>query len=148
MNELLMALRIVLANKFVMYFKAHSYHWNVESDRFAMLHDFFGEIYAEVHGSIDEIAERVRIVGAYAPISLMELYNYKMIDEDSVKPASCTEMIQSLVDANDKVIDSLNKLFEIAESQNEHGIADYVAGRIDTHKKHAWMLRSHIKGAE
>lgn len=147
MNELLMALRIVLANKFVMYFKAHSYHWNVESDRFAMLHDFFGDIYADVHGSIDEVAERIRIIGAYAPISLMELYNYKMIDEDSVKPASCTEMVANLVDANSKVIDSLNKLFEIAEAQGEHGIADFVAGRIDTHKKHAWMLKAHIKSS-
>ncbi len=142
-----MALRIVLANKFVMYFKAHSYHWNVESDRFAMLHDFFGDIYADVHGSVDEIAERVRIIGAYAPVSLMELYNYKLIDEDSTKPASCREMLSNLAEANDKVIDSLNKLFEIAEAQKEHGIADFVAGRIDTHKKHAWMIRAHLKGS-
>lgn len=141
-----MALRIVLANKFVMYFKAHSYHWNVESDRFAMLHDFFGDIYTDVHGSIDEVAEHVRILGAYAPISLMELYNYKMIDEDSVKPASCREMLVSIADSNAKVIDSLNKLFELAEAQNEHGLADFVAGRIDVHKKHAWMIKSHITG--
>lgn len=146
MNELLMALRIVLANKFVMYFKAHSYHWNVESDRFKMLHDFFGEIYEEVYGSIDTVAEHIRILGAYAPISLMELYNYKMIDEDSTKPASCTEMLVRLGDANAKVIESLNKLFELAEAQNEQGLADFVAGRIDTHKKHAWMIRSHITG--
>jgi len=71
-----------------------------------------------------------------------------MIDEDSVKPASCAEMISNLVDANEKVIDSLNKLFEIATAQKEQGIADYVAGRIDIHKKHGWMLRSHIKGVE
>lgn len=143
-----MALRIALANNFVMYFKAHSYHWNVESDRFAMLHNFFGNIYEDVYASIDEYAERLRILGVYAPISLMELYNYKMIDEDSVKPASCAEMISNLVDANEKVIDSLNKLFEIATAQKEQGIADYVAGRIDIHKKHGWMLRSHIKGVE
>jgi starvation-inducible DNA-binding protein len=117
MDELLMALRIVLANKFVMYFKAHSYHWNVESDRFAMLHDFFGDIYQDIHGSTDEVAERIRIINAYAPISIMELYNYKLIDEDSTKPASCTDMVLNLIDANTKVIDSLNKLFEIAEAQ-------------------------------
>jgi starvation-inducible DNA-binding protein len=147
MNELLMALRIVLANKFVMYFKAHSYHWNVESDRFAMLHDFFGDIYQDVHGSTDDVAERIRIIGAYAPVSIMELYNYKLIDEDSTKPSSCTDMVLNLIDANTKVIDSLNKLFEIAEAQKEHGIADFVAGRIDVHKKHAWMLKAHVKSS-
>jgi starvation-inducible DNA-binding protein len=148
MNELLMALRIVLANKFVMYFKAHSYHWNVESDRFKMLHDFFGEIYGEIHTSIDPVAEHIRILGAYAPISLMELYNYKLIDEDSTKPASCREMLISLGATNQQVIESLNKLFELAEAQNEHGLADFVAGRIDVHKKHGWMIKSHITGEQ
>jgi len=43
------------------------------------------------------------------------------------------------------VIDSLNKLFELADAQNEQGLADWAAGRLDSHKKHAWMIRSSLK---
>ena len=135
-------LREVIANKFVMYFKAQSYHWNVEGIQFSQLHDFFGEIYAEVYGSVDTAAEELRALNQYAPISLMELYNHKTITEDTVKPETVGNMLLLLAMANDEVISSLNKLFTAAEAANEQGLADYAAGRIDTHKKHAWMIRS------
>jgi starvation-inducible DNA-binding protein len=54
MNDLIEQMKVVLADSFVMYTKAHGYHWNVEGTLFPMLHDFFGDIYAEVYGSIDD----------------------------------------------------------------------------------------------
>jgi starvation-inducible DNA-binding protein len=55
-------------------------------------------------------------------------------------------MLNSLVVDNNQVIDCLNKTFALASSANEQGLADFIAGRIDTHKKHAWMLTSSLKG--
>lgn len=135
-------LREVIANKFVMYFKAHSYHWNVEGVHFSQLHDFFGDIYAEVYGSVDTAAEELRALNQYAPISLMELYNHKSITEDSAKPETANNMLLNLAVANAEVVSSLNKLFTAASAANEQGLADFAAGRLDTHKKHAWMIKS------
>lgn len=135
-------LREVIANKFVMYFKAHSYHWNVEGVHFSQLHDFFGDIYTEVFGSVDTAAEELRALNQYAPISLMELYNHKSITEDSAKPETANNMLLNLAVANAEVIGSLNKLFTAASAANEQGLADFAAGRLDTHKKHAWMIKS------
>lgn len=145
MEKIAAALKIVLADSFVLYFKAQSYHWNVEGMLFSQYHDFFGGIYEEVYGSIDTTAEHIRILGDYAPISLEELYKYKTIQEDSVKPTDVSSMLSSLQNDNNKLIDNLNKLFEIANAENEQGLADYVASRIDAHKKHAWMIRSSLK---
>jgi starvation-inducible DNA-binding protein len=145
MDELKAALRIVLANKFLMYFKAQSYHWNVEGMFFSQYHDFFGKIYEEVYGSIDATAEELRALDAYAPISINEMYSYATIDEDAMKPSNITDMVQNLFIDNAKVIESLNSLFEIADKQNEQGLADFAAGRLDAHKKHAWMLSSTLK---
>ena len=135
-------LREVIANKFVMYFKAHSYHWNVEGVHFSQLHEFFGDIYEEVFGSVDTAAEELRALNQYAPISLMELYNHKTIIEDSAKPETANNMLLNLAVANAEVIGSLNKLFTAASAANEQGLADFAAGRLDTHKKHAWMIKS------
>jgi starvation-inducible DNA-binding protein len=135
-------LREVLANKFVMYFKAHSYHWNVEGVHFSQLHDFFGDIYEEVFASVDVTSEELRALNQYAPISLMELYANKTITEDSVKPETANNMLLNLAVANAEVIGSLNKLFTAASAANEQGLADFAAGRLDTHKKHAWMIKS------
>ena len=47
MNKLTAAMRIVLANVFIMYFKAHAAHWNVEGPMFSQYHEFFGDLYDE-----------------------------------------------------------------------------------------------------
>lgn len=145
MDELKTAVRIVLANKFFMYFKTQSYHWNVEGMFFPQFHEFFGDLYQEVYGSIDKTAEYLRILGEYAPISIEEIHTYKTIQEDDDKPSSVTAMLQNLQSANSKVIDSLNKLFELADKENEQGLADFAASRLDSHKKHAWMISSCLK---
>ena len=145
MDKLKLIAQMVLGNTFVMYFKAQSYHWNVEGPNFGEMHEFFGDIYAELHAAIDVIAEEIRAMDEYAPISIMELYNTKTIKEDTEKPADSKAMLANLQDANEKVIESLNRLFESASKNNQQGLADFASGRIDIHKKHGWMIRSYLK---
>ena len=145
MDQLTIAMKIVLANTFVMYFKAHSYHWNVEGMFFSQLHDFFGELYEELHGAVDPIAEEIRALNSYAPISMNDLYLHKTCMEDSFKPTDATEMINNLLTSNDSVLSALNSSFKIATDNNQQGLADFISGRIDTHNKHAWMLKAYLK---
>lgn len=148
MEQLELTLNNVLANAFIMYFKAQSYHWNVECKNFAEMHGFFGGLYEDVYTSTDVIAEEMRACGYYAPSSLMELYNYKTITEDAEKPASVDQMLVRIGAANDSMIESLNKLFKDATAADEQGLADFAAGRLDVHKKHGWMIKSFLKGGE
>lgn len=146
MDELIASLHISLANTFVMYFKAHSYHWNVEGKDFPQYHGFLGDLYEELHSAVDPLSERIRVLGQYSPHSLKDMLESSTIEEDSDKPATPEEMFQNLLDANIKVQDSLNKLFELATEHKKQGIADFAAGRLDVHDKHAWFLRSILKG--
>ena len=146
MDELQSALKICLGNTFVMYFQAHSYHWNVEGINFPQYHGFFGDLYEELFGAVDPIAEEIRALDAYAPISLTQLYKYATIEEDVVMPTDLHSRIQRLLDSNQIVLDSLNKTFELATTANKQGLADFVAGRIDIHNKHGWMLKASLKG--
>ena len=146
MDELQSALKICLGNTFVMYFQAHSYHWNVEGINFPQYHGFFGDLYEELFGAVDPIAEEIRALDAYAPISLTQLYKYATIEEDVVMPTDLRGKLQRLLDNNQIVLDSLNKTFQLADAANQQGLADFIAGRIDIHKKHAWMLKASLKG--
>jgi starvation-inducible DNA-binding protein len=145
MDELKLGIKILLADTFVMYFKTHSYHWNIEGIEFSQYHDFFGNLYLDVYGAIDPTAERLRALDEYAPMSLMELYDVKTIQEDSVRPILLIDMLTNLQTANNAMIDNLNKVFELATAANEQGVADFAAGRLDVHKKHGWMIRSSLK---
>lgn len=148
MEELKLITKVVLADTFTLYFKMQSYHWNVECKNFMEMHGFFGDLYAELWGAVDTVAEELRALDEYAPGSLMELYNYKTVAEDASRPVSVNGMLVTLGVNNEQVIESLNKLFQVATANNQQGLADFAAGRIDIHKKHGWMIRSYLKGGE
>ena len=145
MNELVAALKILMANQTFMYFKVHTYHWNIEGVEFSQYHDFFGNLYIDIYNSVDPTAEQIRALNEYTPISISELYNYKTIDENSTRVDLLKDMLATLITDNDKVIESLNKVFALATVANKQGLCNFIADRLDTHAKHGWMLRASAK---
>lgn len=145
MNELIAALRLALGNTFFMYYKTHAYHWNVEGMEFSQYHDFFAGIYEDLYGALDPTAENLRKLSAYAPISIMELYNYKTVTEDGVMPVLLVDMLNNLLVANTETYNAFSKVFDLATAAKEQGLANFAADRMDAHRKHGWMLTASLK---
>lgn len=141
MEELHNSLKIVLADTFTMYFRTHSYHWNVIGPNFSQYHEFFGNLYEELHGSVDQIAEQIRAVNSFAPSSLDRLKELTRIEEADTIPTA-ERMFQILINDNNIVLDSLKQSFDLAEKNEELGLANFLQDRMDIHKKHGWMLRA------
>lgn len=141
MEELHNALKIVLADTFTMYFKTHSYHWNVIGPNFSEYHAFFGGLYEELHGAVDPIAEHIRAVNSFAPASLSRLNELTGIPEADTIPTA-EKMFQNLIKDNDTVISSLKKAYDLADKAGELGLANYLQDRMDIHAKHGWQLRA------
>lgn len=144
MNDLIQQMKVVLASNFAMYLKAHNFHWNVEGPNFSEYHALFGNIYEDVHGSVDEVAERIRTLDQYAPGSMSRFAQLSVVD-DQINIPSARGMVQELLSDNVKVITELTKAFNLASKSGKEGLADYFAGRIDVHEKHGWMLRATLK---
>ena len=142
MNELGAALKICQANTFVMYFKAHSYHHNVEGPNFNDYHGYFGGLYEELWGAVDPIAEHIRAIDQYAPVGLADLYDAKTVADDSSRVLFSKQMFSNLIDANDEVIASLNKAYDLANYSKQNGLANFIQDRLDVHAKHGWQLRA------
>lgn len=145
MNELIMALKVLMANHTFMYFKTHTYHWNVEGIEFSQYHDFYGDLYIDLYNAVDPIAENIRKLGEYTPLSMSELYNYKTVDENDSRIDLIKDQLATLIVDNDKVIESLNKVFELANKAKLQGLCNFIADRLDTQAKHGWMLRASHK---
>lgn len=141
MEELHNALKVVLADTFTMYFRTHSYHWNVIGPHFSEYHTFFGTLYAELHGAVDPIAEQIRAVNSFAPSSLGRLKELTNIEEADTIPTA-DRMFNVLIKDNTTVLDSLKKAYDLAEENEELGLANFLQDRMDIHKKHGWMLRA------
>jgi starvation-inducible DNA-binding protein len=144
MESLQLSLQKTLADAFTMYFKAHTFHWNVEGPDFKQYHDLFGDIYEEVYGSVDLLAEHIRQIDAYTPTSLKQLSGLTVVTEDeTVMPA--LQMVKSLMDANSMVLASLMLSYRDADDASELGLANFLQDRIAAHQKHAWMLKATLK---
>ena len=148
MDTLIEQMKVLLADSFVMYTKAHGYHWNVEGKLFPMLHDFFENIYTEVYGSIDSTAEQIRHIQGRAIHSLLEFDKYRTIPDTPITvPTDNTGMLTDLFSANQLILVTLMKAYEMANENNEDGLSNYLQDRMMAHKKHAWMLRSTLNKA-
>ena len=144
MEALQKAAKIAFASEFTFYLKAHFFHWNVEGINFRELHDLFGTIYEEVYGSIDDFAEKIRALGAYAPGSNSRFGMLTGIeDETDVLPAE--QMVLELLQDSDNMVKILKRVYDIAEAAGEHGFSNFLAERMDSHRKHSWQLRATAK---
>lgn len=144
METLQEIMKKVLADTFALYLKAHNYHWNVEGSNFPQYHEFFGNLYKELHDAVDPIAEEIRSLDAYAPGSFTRFMELTEIEDEITVPAG-VEMARRLMTDNERVLATLNVAFKLADQFDKQGLADFLAGRIDIHNKHAWMLRSITK---
>ena len=139
------SLKILLATEYAFSIKAQLFHWNVEGPDFAQLHKFFGKLYEEVYNnSIDRTAEYIRAMGDYAPGSFERFAELSIIKGQTKIPRARL-MIEELLANNTQLLDLLNETFATAEQENQQGIANFIAERIDAHQKHGWMLRSFLK---
>ena len=143
-EQLLEKMKVVLADSFAFYLKAHQYHWNVEGPNFPQYHEFLGNLYEEVYGAIDVIAEEIRALGEYAPGSFSRFTELTSIT-DSRNTPTASQMMMTLLNDNQIVLNTLMETYKLAEEYEEIGLSNFLQDRYDAHKKHAWMLRSIIK---
>lgn len=138
------SLKTLLATEYAFTVKAQQFHWNVEGPDFGQLHKFFMMIYDDVYAAIDPTAEYIRALNEYTPGSFERFGELSVISGQTKIPRARL-MLEELLANNGQMFELLNETFAAAEQENQQGVMDFLAGRIDAHQKHGWMLRSYLK---
>jgi starvation-inducible DNA-binding protein len=131
----------VLADSYTLYLKTHKYHWNVTGPMFQTLHLMFEAQYTELAMAVDEIAERIRALGALSPGSYREFTALNSVGEDEDEP-NAIEMIRRLVKGQETAVHTARAAFPAAEQAGDQATIDLLTRRLQVHEKAAWMLRS------
>jgi starvation-inducible DNA-binding protein len=142
-QDVIDALRQVVADSYALLGQTHLCHWNVRGPGFFALHTAFEEQYTELFTAIDEIAERVRALGSLAPGGLGNLASMAGVTEIE-EDASAEQMVQHLATTNQKVVDSLAKARDLAAEAGDSESEDMAIARIQVHEKTIWMLQSFL----
>jgi len=137
------ALRQVVADSYALLGQTHLCHWNVRGSNFFALHTAFEAQYTELFAAVDELAERVRALGALAPGGLANLARMSAIKEIK-EDATATEMVVHLVAANRALVKNLAEARDLAGHSDDAETEDLMIARIQLHEKHIWMLSSFL----
>jgi starvation-inducible DNA-binding protein len=144
MEQLIEQMKVILGTNFGLYFKAHTFHWNVEGPDFAQYHGFLGDFYDSVFDQTDSIAEHIRALGSYAPTTLARMMELSKV-QDIVAIPSPLVMMSELAQDNDKYIMELRAGIAIADAADEPAVGNFLQDILDAHQKHGWMLKSFTK---
>jgi len=74
----------LFADNFVVYFKAHSAHFNVEGPSFLMHHEQLQEVYEYLYEQHDILGELIRQQGIYAPPTLKDVLEESSVPEEGM----------------------------------------------------------------
>ena len=138
------ALNKLLADEVILYFKTRNYHWNVEGSTFNELHLFYENQFNQLDVIMDEVAERIRILGHYAEARLTDYLKLTSLLETEYSNSK-EKQIADLLSSHETVIQNLRRLITLFnEKYKDLGSGDFVTQLIGKHEKMAWMLRSYL----
>jgi starvation-inducible DNA-binding protein len=143
--ELTNSLNQVLADSYALLSLTHLAHWNVEGPGFFALHAALQTQYEELFMAIDEIAERIRALDAYAIGGLGTLAQAAQMKEFA-SPLAQDDYVRALIAANEKLVGDAARARNVAGKANDAESQDLMTGRITLHQKTIWMLKSFLNG--
>ncbi len=134
-----------LASQSILNLKIRNFHWNVQGPHFSDYHKFFEEMYESSAELIDDIAERIRMLGEKSPATMTFFLKNSFLEEQSNYNLEAEKMVAELVADTEKTISEMRKAIEVIGETGDKGTEDFLIATMQDHEKNAWMLRSMIK---
>jgi starvation-inducible DNA-binding protein len=135
------------ANAFVLYANYKHYHWQTFGPLFRDLHKLFDELAVEVLATVDELAERVRMIGQDPPAHLLESANLASV-ASAGSHTTMREMVEEAQRNVVLVISEMRKAARIADEHDDPGTVDLFSKSVQIHEKHEWFLRDILRAGD
>ncbi len=134
-------LQNLLADLQVYYTNLRGFHWNIKGPRFFQLHEAFEEMYDVVSDQIDEVAERILMLGGTPSHNFSDYLKKNEIKETGVV-ADGNEAVKLILDYLKILIAKERNILDMASEAKDEGtvalMSDYILGQ----EKTVWMLVS------
>ena len=143
-SPVVQALRQQTANAFVLYANYKHYHWQTFGPLFRDLHKLFDELALEVFSTVDEFAERVRMIGQNPPAHLLESASLANVPATAAN-TTMREMVEEAQRNLLIVISEMRKGAKVADEHDDPGTVDLFSKAVQIHEKHEWFLRDILR---
>jgi starvation-inducible DNA-binding protein len=140
-------LRRQAANAFVLYANYKHYHWQTFGPLFRDLHKLFDKLANDVLPTIDELAERVRMIGQDPPGHLLDAAQLATV----TLPAPHANMRDMVEEADRNLLIVVKEMRDAAKTADDHGdpgTVDVFSRIVQIHEKHEWWMRDILRGGD
>jgi starvation-inducible DNA-binding protein len=140
-------LRRQVANAFVLYANYKHYHWQTFGPLFRDLHKLFDRLANDVLPTIDEFAERVRMIGQNPPGHLLET-----VDLATISSAAPHSTMREMIEEADRnlliVVQEMRRAAKTADEHEDPGTVDLFSRHVQIHEKHEWWMRDILRSGD
>jgi len=138
--EIAEALNGLVADSYALYTKTKNFHWHVSGPHFRDYHLLFDDQATEIFATVDDLAERVRKLGARTIHSIGEIARLSTIKDNDKNYVSPQDMLTELMNDNKTVIKRMRAAHEIADKHDDVATASILENFIDAAEKRNWFL--------
>jgi starvation-inducible DNA-binding protein len=142
-NRAIDVLTQTLSDENVLLIKLRSCHWNVAGPHFRQLHGLFEEQYRTLAIRVDQVAERIRALGAHATGTMAEYLQRTALREHPGSFPAAHQMVHDVLGDNEAIMRSITEsITPPAQHVLDIGTIDLLTDLIQDHQKMAWALRA------
>lgn len=134
------ALNGILADSFALYLKTKNFHWHVSGPHFRDYHLMLDEQAAQILGTTDAIAERVRKIGGTTLRSIGDIGRRQRIKDNDADFVSARDMLAELRGDNLKLVEALREAKTLVDEAGDNGTSGILDDWTDQAEERAWFL--------
>jgi starvation-inducible DNA-binding protein len=144
-DALVSALRCLFADNFVVYYKAHGFHFNVQGQTFSQDHALLNEIYDYLYENHDSLGEQIRQLDKPAPTTLKSILSVSEIDEETGVVDLPNKQLEALADDFTTLLRNGQWVYEEAGRQCVGGLETYIGDYLAGLSKLNWKVKATLK---
>jgi len=134
----------LLADEIVLYVKTRNYHWNIEGSNFHEMHLFYEQQFMQLDEIMDQVAERIRVIGHYTEARLVDYLKLTNLIEQPYTKVQDNQL-KNLLTSHETIIHSLRRLITLfADVHKDLGSSDFVTQLLGRHETMAWKIRAYL----
>jgi len=141
-DNVVASLQQLLADFQVYYTNLRGFHWNIKGHDFFVLHSKFEELYNDAAAKVDELAERVLMLGG-VPVSKFSDYLKvsRVVEVDKVSHGE--EALKNILDSYRYFISEERKLLSLASEVKDEVTVALMSDYLKEQEKMVWMLTAY-----
>lgn len=144
-EKVIVSLKQLLADYQVFYMNLRGFHWNIKGHGFFVLHSKFEDMYNDVAAKVDELAERILMLGGEPENKFSEYLKQAKLEE--VSGVSCADKaLKNILETYGYLIEAERNLIAIASEADDETTVAMISDYLKEQEKLVWMLVAYNTG--